>query len=269
MLKYLILIIPATVYAEKYDSYNTAAKTSYSIKNEAIEWGIYSSLYAGAFLMDKHGPFFDDPLIGGATGAPYKDRDTVPMLYIESWMAGIFGYIALSPNEEGFLNRVTYNNIKGFYESIAYAHFITVFTKVTAGRKRPSYDNYPEDDRNNGGRKSFISTHSSIAYVTATYSSLYITGHSGNNSDLLNLGLKATVISASFSAAAYTAWSRIEDNRHHKSDVIAGGAVGILSGIAGYIHQNSRFRADTSSAMISIIPLISKDAVYISILNQY
>lgn len=275
MAKYLKLLITGTVllcttslYAGQNGSGRTGETGSYTLKYELAEWGIYSSLYAGAYLLDRHGPFMEDPLIGGATGKPYK-KNRVPASWLAAWMGGVYGYIALFPNEEGSFNRVTYDNIKGFYESVAYAHFITVFTKVTAGRKRPSYDDYPESDKDSDGRMSFISGHSSTAFVIATYSSLYMAEHTGDNSDAADLGLKAAAITASFSAAIYTAWSRVEDNRHHKSDVIAGGAVGILSGCAGYIHQNGWFGTGEHDWRISLIPVVSGDTVYMSVLKKY
>jgi hypothetical protein len=40
--------------------------------------------------------------------------------------------------------------------------------------------------------------------------------------------------------ALYTSWSRIEDNKHHRSDVLAGGAVGVLISAAVYGFQNRR-----------------------------
>lgn len=264
----LILFSPA-IYAEEKTGADRQYQSSYSIGSEIIEWGIYTSLYAGAFLIDRNEPLTDKTIIGGSTGKPYKNRDTVPAYWLGEWMAGVYAFIALSPNEDGSFNRITYNNIKGFYEAVAYNHFVTVITKIGIGRKRPSYENYPESEKENDGRKSFISGHSSTAFVIATYSSLYIAEHSGDNNDTVNLLLKGGIIAASFSAATYTAWSRVHDNRHHVSDVIAGGTVGVVSGVTAYMHQNGWFKKLASDDTVSVLPVASDDTAYIAICKTF
>ncbi len=265
----ILMFFSQVIYSEEKAGADRPDQSTYSVGSELLEWGIYTSLYAGAFLVDQHKPSTDRTIIGGSTGKPYRDRDTVPAYWLGEWMAGVYAYIALSPNEDGSFNRITYNNIKGFYEAAAYNHFITVITKVGVGRKRPSYENYPESEKDDDGRKSFISGHSSTAFVIATYSSLYIAEHSGNNTDTVNLMLKVGIIAASFSAATYTAWSRVHDNRHHVSDVIAGGTVGVVSGVTAYMHQNGWFKKLTADNTVSLIPAASEDSAYIAMCKTF
>jgi len=262
---FIIMVYSAAVQADSADHSDSGAPNSFSLKDEIIEWGIYSSLYASGYMLNRHGPFFDEPLIGGETDKRYKKNDTVPSLWLRAWMGGVYGYIAFTPNNEGFLNEVAYNNTKGFFESVGYSYFITSFTKVITGRKRPSYDNYPEHEKDDSGRESFISGHSSLSFVIAAYSSLFIYEHTGDNSRPFDIALKSTAITASFCAAGFTAWSRIKDNRHHLSDVIAGGTAGIISGVAGYMHQNGLFNRAVLSDNITIHPEIFNETLFLSI----
>jgi membrane-associated phospholipid phosphatase len=136
------------------------------------------------------------------------------------------------------------------------------------GRKRPSYDNYPESEKDNSGRKSFISGHSSLSFVIATYSSLFVYEHTGDNTRTFDIALKSTAITASFCAAGFTAWSRVDDNRHHVSDVIAGSAAGIFSGVAGYIHQNGWLAWNQTEENISLLPIFTGDDIYIALIKK-
>jgi len=273
MFRHTILIIwiavlsAAGLYAEEQDTLTTKTSNTYSIKNELTEWSIYSSIYAAGYIFQKHEPFFDEPLIGGEADKKYK-KDTVPSLWIQLWMGGVYGYIAFTPNNEGLLNDVAYNNIKGFFESVAYSYFITSFTKVTVGRKRPSFDNYPESEKDDSGRKSFISGHSSLSFVIATYSSLFVYEYTGDNSRPVDIAIKSTVITASFCAAVFTAWSRVDDNRHHMSDVIAGSAVGVVSGVAGYMHQNRWNLLSCTEDNLSLLPIFTGDEAYLAVIKK-
>jgi len=259
----VIIIFSLTFPVSAEETFTGTGEYNLSMKEEALEWGIYTSLFAGSFYLSNREPFFSRPLISGETDRDYKKKDTVPSAWLKIWMAGTYGFIALTPNSSGYCNRVTYNNIKGFYEAASYTAFLTSLTKTAAGRKRPSYDNYPEKEKNNDGRKSFISGHSSTAFLIASYSSLYAAYIPGNNSRTLHIILKGIFISTSFSAAAFTAWSRVDDNRHHWSDVIAGGTAGILSAGAGFYHQNFYSGNDSRGAFI-ILPMAAGEKLYLT-----
>jgi membrane-associated phospholipid phosphatase len=43
---------------------------------------------------------------------------------------------------------------------------------------------------------------------------------------------------AALSLAGYTAWTRVHDNRHHPSDVIAGSALGLTAALVSYLLHN-------------------------------
>jgi hypothetical protein len=97
---------------------------------------------------------------------------------------------------------------------------ITGAMKVVISRTRP-----------NGGKYSYPSGHSSVAFSTAAV----ITNH---------LGWKWGV--PSFAAAAYVGISRMQENKHFLSDVVAGGILGTYIGF-----RLSRHQAGVSKLIIS------------------
>jgi len=227
--------------------------------NEAIELGVYSSLYAGDYLLSKHGLFFNEPLIGGETDKPYIEHDTVPARWLDYWMYGTYGIILILPNNEGIFNTTTYLNAKGLFETMAYTLFITQLTKNFFGRKRPSYDNYPVETKESDGRKSFISGHSSQSFALAVYGSLFLTGSTGTGNKTADYTYKSLSVTALMSAAVYTGWSRVHDHRHNVSDVIAGAITGTAAAFTGYIHQNGFFNIHSGTTPISMTPLMTDD----------
>lgn len=112
---------------------------------------------------------------------------------------------------------------------------LTDFIKFYVGRLRPNfYDMCGFDDQTlsctadqnvqNEGRKSFPSGHSSLSMVGCAYVSLFLMHK-------LKLAEKPTFIRFSVglvpvSIALWVAASRLVDNWHHPSDVIAGGLIG-------------------------------------------
>ncbi|MDD4872289.1 MAG: phosphatase PAP2 family protein [Kiritimatiellae bacterium] len=90
-----------------------------------------------------------------------------------------------------------------FYESALLSLGITYGLKYTFDTKRP-----------NGGHHSFPSGHTSAAFMGAAF----ISERYG-----WEYGIPA------YLAAAYTGWSRVENQAHHPQDVFAGAAIGILS----------------------------------------
>ncbi len=235
---------------------------------EAIEFGIYTSLYATAWLLGKQEPFFDEPLIGGSTVEPYVEQSTVSIAALNWWMCGTYGFILLVPNTDGMLNTTTYMNAKGLFESMAYTSLFTQLTKSFFGRKRPSYDNYPQDTKETDGRESFISGHSSTAFTLAVYGSLFITYNTATGIPLLDYSYKAVSSALLLSAAAYTAWSRVHDHRHHVSDVFAGALVGSVSAVTAYMHQSGWFRKFTATGDVTFMPVTVPEWYGVSVMYR-
>jgi len=123
---------------------------------------------------------------------------------------------------DGWLQESSYRHTKGLVESLSAAYLLTNLTKNIVGRKRPSYSNYPDEERVDAS-KSFPSGHSSISFAIASYSSLYVLDHFGNDGKKTGPWI---YFAGSHALAVYVGYTRIADNRHFLSDVIAGGLLG-------------------------------------------
>ncbi len=100
------------------------------------------------------------------------------------------------------------NDLEGglqYGASLATSLATTFALKYTIDAERPNGEN----------NRSFPSGHSSTAFVSATYLQIRY-GYA--------YGLPAYAI------ATYVAWSRVYSDQHYTRDVIAGGAIGIISG---------------------------------------
>ncbi len=122
-------------------------------------------------------------------------------------------------------------------ETIVIANTITAAIKMTAGRARPRES--PDNAANfrlfrgvgNGEYQSFPSGHTTAAFAFATIVSAE-TSHWWPESRWL-------IGPVVYGGAALTGISRIYNNAHWASDVIAGAAVGTLTGIKVYRYQHS------------------------------
>jgi membrane-associated phospholipid phosphatase len=122
-------------------------------------------------------------------------------------------------------------------ETIVIANTITAAIKMTAGRARPRES--PNNAANfqlfrgfgNGEYQSFPSGHTTAAFAFATIVSAE-TSHWWPESRWI-------VGPVVYGGAALTGVSRIYNNAHWASDVIAGAAVGTLTGIKVYRYQHS------------------------------
>lgn len=112
--------------------------------------------------------------------------------------------------------------IRGWGHAILLTELATTAAKVTVQRERPFYDTEQKTygKTSDDDRLSFFSSHSSHAFSFATYSSALMFTYS--NSTWLNWTYAITA----YSAATWVASTRVTDNAHHVSDVVAGGIVG-------------------------------------------
>ena len=100
--------------------------------------------------------------------------------------------------------------------SLVLAGGVVTIAKYVAGRSRPSrLENDADDFQPFSGNSSAPSGHTAMAFALATSLSDEI------HHTWASIGL--------YTAAGATAWSRVNDNAHWASDVLAGAAVGIVS----------------------------------------
>lgn len=122
-------------------------------------------------------------------------------------------------------------------ESILISSTIVTSIKIVAGRARPRVS--PDRARNfqlfrgwrNDEYQSFPSGHSSAAFAFAAIMSSE-TSHSWPESRWI-------IGPIVYGGAAFTGVSRIYNNAHWASDVLAGGAIGTLTGLKVYRYQHS------------------------------
>lgn len=99
--------------------------------------------------------------------------------------------------------------------SLALAGVLVTAGKLAFGRLRPSQVQEPDEWKPFSGADAFPSGHSAMAFALAT--------------SMANEIRRRWATVALMAAAAGTGWSRINDNKHWLSDVVAGAALGITS----------------------------------------
>jgi len=132
---------------------------------------------------------------------------------------------------------------------------ITEFLKNRVGRLRPDFLARCKWDKDLkactgniddiiDGRRSFPSGHSSTAWAGMTFLSLYLAGMTGawcfnhpapGGSFFASRLARLIITLAPLLFATWVAVSRIEDNRHHKEDVIVGSLIGLSSSTVCYL----------------------------------
>ena len=101
--------------------------------------------------------------------------------------------------------------------------------KTLIERQRPYmyFEGYPEDEVENGDfRQSFPSGHAALAFAGASFFSYVLCRYGGDPSR------KIPLIAASFACAVGASVLRVASGNHFPSDVAAGAAIGIFSGVA-------------------------------------
>ncbi|ORX51526.1 acid phosphatase/Vanadium-dependent haloperoxidase [Piromyces finnis] len=164
-----------------------------------------------------------------------------------------------------------HQSIMGFCVSISLTMFVTTLIKVSVGRYRPDfisrcqvnitkveeiYNSYkfsnkidfgprnlynttictnPDTSVIDEGRKSFPSGHSSFAFSTLTFLSLFLAGkihlYDGNY-----IFWKLVAALAPNILALYIAITRISDYRHHWQDIVVGSFIGIFFSVLSYFY---------------------------------
>ncbi|KAI9454430.1 lipid phosphate phosphatase 1 [Russula earlei] len=131
---------------------------------------------------------------------------------------------------------------------------ITEALKNRVGRLRPDFLSRCEWDLSRlectgdpkailDGRKSFPSGHASSAFVGMIFVTLFLAGKTaalcfGINPRLSVIRSRFARLGLVLSPLYFAIWvavTRVEDNRHHREDVIVGGVIGIFSGTICYL----------------------------------
>jgi len=203
---------------------------------------------------------------------PYKEDETFSIMGLAISVVGIpvllMTIYHIYKREMKFSFHQT---LMGYCVSISLAILVTSIIKVSVGRYRPDfisrchvnitkveeiYKTYtiskqvnfgPRNLYNtsicsntdtymiNEGRKSFPSGHTSFAFSSLTYLSLFLAGklrlYDGN---FVFWKLLAVIIPNLF--ALYIALTRISDYRHHWQDVLVGGIIGIAFSLISYFY---------------------------------
>jgi len=219
---------------------------------ELAEWGASGLVFYTAMWLDGQPAWSSRTISKQVTDKPFHENTvSSSKLYAAAGVTALG--IGLIPNSDGWLDQSAYHHSKGLVEALSATYLFTNVVKNIVGRKRPCFSNYPEEDIFDAN-KSFPSGHASISFAIASYSSLYVLDHFGASSG--NKTGQWIYAAGSHALAAYVGYSRIMDNRHFVSDVIAGGLLG--SGIAWLIYdyqeQKLSEKETTGDVSKSVVP---------------
>jgi membrane-associated phospholipid phosphatase len=191
------------------------------------------------------------PLAFGEEGGARAQANTIPN-YQLAIMSGTLT-LALAT----FDTPARWYHFKGMLEAIASTAALTQLAKIAVTRNRPHYDADTSTDEDD--RKSFFSGHASLSAATTLYLGLYLRHHAfmrwrGDDSFAW---WELPVYGGLAALAVYVPFTRVDDSKHHVSDVVVGGLVGLTTAFALFRYQDSRFYASSSARgaeRISIVP---------------
>ena len=225
---------------------------------ELAEWSAAGGTFYLARRLDHQPARNSRTIFNQPIDKPFRENTvSSSQLYAAAGVTALG--IGLIPNSDGWLKLSSYQHVKGLFETLTASFLLTNITKNIVGRRRPSYTHYPEDERLDAN-KSFPSGHTSISFAIATYSSLYALDYFGNSEKKSGSLIYAT---ASHLLAAYVGYTRIIDNRHFLSDVIAGGLLG--SGVAWAIYELQQKNLDDNESQNDISKAVAPFIVTVSI----
>lgn len=129
----------------------------------------------------------------------------------------------------------------GYFLALGISELYTVIGKFYAGRPRPDYWSRPAGSASMliDGRESFPSGHSSMSFVAATFSALYLLGKLAACAPGRNGGRPLNVLLgvAPITVGWLVAISRTRDYHHGFADILGGSLVGFISALVGYFSQ--------------------------------
>jgi membrane-associated phospholipid phosphatase len=218
-----------------------------------LEGALISSL--NAFYTPKANPIWPfNNEYANADSRPTTFTGSKMFPYVLGTTTLILGGLTLSND-----NFTLGTHVRGWLHTVLLTELATTTAKVTFQRKRPFFDSKKKQNAltSDDDRFSFFSGHASHSFSFATYSSALMFQYS--NSQILNW----TYAAAAFSAATVVASSRVTDNAHNISDVIAGGLVG--TAIAAFlfyrVEQVDKIHKTkmNSNINLQVLPFVFKD----------
>lgn len=158
--------------------------------------------------------------------------DTVPEVALGLTAAAGLGIIALTPS----VGR--WHHAKGYGQALLTTIALTEITKNFVGRQRPTFQ---VGDTDVDLRRSFFSGHASVTAVTTMYLGLYLNKHILPRVRAPYAPI-ARLLTYGALGAAYIGvpYSRLQDNRHHLSDVATGMFVGSAFAVGFWAYQETR-----------------------------
>lgn len=132
-------------------------------------------------------------------------------------------------------------HVKGMAQSIVTTATVTQIAKLTFGRHRPSWNPSSTDDDD---RMSFFSGHSSLTLTSTVYLGIYLRQHvfAPWRGDRVLAWWEIPAYAGLAALSVYVPYTRIDDNKHHVSDVLTGAAVGTGFALLFYHYQEGRYR---------------------------
>jgi membrane-associated phospholipid phosphatase len=181
----------------------------------------------------------DEPLAfdGAEGGAPSQIDHELPAWTIGA-AAGVVGAAMVLGDDPS-----RYHHVKGLAEAMATTTLVGELGKVGFGRHRPDYD---PAAHSNDGRRSFPSGHTAHAAAAAMYAGLYLRYHVF--ADLRPAGStlpwwEGATYAGLAAVTAGVGFERVAHDRHHLTDVLAGGLLGAGTALAMFVFQEHRYRA--------------------------
>jgi len=115
------------------------------------------------------------------------------------------------------------------YACVCFVNVVTISLKVYAGRYRPDWISTFSADNDNEGRFSFPSGHSSNAFASMIWLTLYLLGKYRAFHPVQTVGFTGSaLLSSPIAVAFFVAVSRTRDYKHNFSDITAGALLGVL-----------------------------------------
>jgi membrane-associated phospholipid phosphatase len=158
-------------------------------------------------------------------------RDAAPAA---ATLAGTWILAGLSGSSSGRVEAYT------MAEAAAFSTITSTAVKYAAGRARPN-QTWRVDDWRSGG-SSFPSLHSSAAFAVGT-----VLAESGSED------YRWTRRLLGYGMAGFTSYLRLHDNSHWLSDVVAGSAIGISTGVFTLNRRQERLNRDLE---VSVAPAV-------------
>jgi membrane-associated phospholipid phosphatase len=194
---------------------------------------LYGSLGVAVGLRLFNEPSKTPRLFPASEGGETDFKDSVPSIGVGIFAAAGGALVAFVPSSANLFH------LKGYGEALFTTLALTQMSKDFFGRHRPHFQ---EGDDTPDHRRAFFSGHSSLATMSSMYLGIYFHQHIAPRLRGPRAGLyKALTYSILGAAFVGVPYSRVVDNRHHISDVLAGGFVGSATAALFYAYQESRY----------------------------